>query len=73
MYKLLVNAYLSKLLFLYSSIEIKNLQTHQNMDISLEDETNYYDYENTTQSVIKDKTKRKRSNSEPRTGEKITI
>lgn len=41
------------------------------MDISLEDETNYYDYENTSQSVIKEKNKRKRSNSEPRTGKKI--
>lgn len=43
------------------------------MDISSEDETNYYDYENTTQSVIKEKNKRKRSSSEPRTGKKIIL
>jgi len=38
------------------------------MDISLEDETNYYDYENIEQLYKRDKNKRKRSNSEPRTG-----
>lgn len=39
------------------------------MDVPLEDETNYYDYENITQNVAKkEKNKRKRSNSEPRTG-----
>jgi len=38
------------------------------MDISLEDETNYYDYENIERLSKKDKNKRKRSNSEPRSG-----
>lgn len=41
------------------------------MNISLDDETNYYDYENLTQSDKKEKNKRKRSNSEPRTGKLI--
>lgn len=39
------------------------------MDLTLEDETNYYDYENITQNIAKkEKKKRKRSNSESRTG-----
>jgi len=33
-----------------------------------EDETNYYDYENFTQLAKKENNKRKRSNSESRTG-----
>lgn len=38
------------------------------MDVLLEDETNYYDYENIEQLVKNNKNKRKRSSSEPRTG-----
>jgi hypothetical protein len=39
------------------------------MDIlSEDDDTNYYDYENISECNIKEKNKRKRSNSEPRTG-----
>jgi hypothetical protein len=43
-------------------------QSQQNVDDSLEDDTNYYDYENIQQSDKKERNKRKRSNSEPRTG-----
>lgn len=53
--------------FCYSSFEINSLQNQQNLDISFEDDTNYYDYENVSQSTNKEKNKRKRSNSEPRT------
>jgi len=56
------------LFFFYSSIEINNSQTQQHTDDSLEDDTNYYDYENLPQSDKKERNKRKRSNSEPRTG-----
>jgi len=56
------------LFFFYSSIEINNSQTQKHTDDSLEDDTNYYDYENLPQSDKKERNKRKRSNSEPRTG-----
>lgn len=56
------------LFFFYSSIEINNSQTQKHTDDSLEDDTNYYDYENLPQSDNKERNKRKRSNSEPRTG-----
>lgn len=47
---------------------MNNSQCQYNSDNSLEDDTNYYDYENIPQSDKKQKKKRKRSNSEPRTG-----
>lgn len=56
------------LFFSSSSIEINNSQTQQHIDDSLEDDTNYYDYENLPQSDKKERNKRKRSNSEPRSG-----
>lgn len=55
-------------MFTCSSIDTSISQTKQNMDIASDDDTNYYDYENISQSNAKDKNKRKRSNSEPRTG-----
>lgn len=57
----------------YSSIEINNFQIQQNMDVSLEDETNYYDYENLKLSDKNKKNKRKRSSSEPKTSKLIII
>jgi len=47
---------------------LNSSQAQQNVDDSLEDDTNYYDYENIQQSDKKERNKRKRSNSEPRTG-----
>lgn len=58
---------------LYSSIEINNLQIQPNMDVSLEDETNYYDYENLKLSDNNEKNKRKRSSSEPKTSKLVII
>lgn len=57
----------------YSSTEINNLQIQQNMDVSLEDETNYYDYENFKLSDNNEKNKRKRSSSEPKTSKLVLI
>uniref|UniRef100_A0A2S2QAT2 Zinc phosphodiesterase ELAC protein 2 n=1 Tax=Sipha flava TaxID=143950 RepID=A0A2S2QAT2_9HEMI len=57
-----------------NSIVTNMSQTQQNMDIlSEDDDTNYYDYENISECNIKEKNKRKRSNSEPRTDEKKFI
>ncbi|CAI6346770.1 unnamed protein product [Macrosiphum euphorbiae] len=56
-----------------NSIEINNSQTQKHTDDSLEDDTNYYDYENLPQSDNKERNKRKRSNSEPRTDDKKFI
>ncbi|XP_015363613.1 PREDICTED: ribonuclease Z, mitochondrial isoform X1 [Diuraphis noxia] len=56
-----------------NSIEINNSQAQQNIVDLLEDDTNYYDYENLPQSDEKDRNKRKRSNSEPRTDDKKFI
>lgn len=57
----------------YSSIEINNLQTQKNMDVLLEDETNYYDYENLKLSDNNEKNKRKRSSSEPKTSKLVIV